>query len=393
MATLKGSKEIKNAVLHVLAKTGDALSPAEVAEILGIKQGLVSRALFDARRDRPPVIQLSASDKNRFEFITGNEASLEPLPDDVLALIPAKNAGKARKAEPTAKTEKPSTEDLGSIKGEIAGLFHNRKKIARSDIHEKLSGKYSVEEIDPVVEELVSGKFLTQTPMDEFEEDILGLTKKGQSLLENADGNTPAPAVKAEAPARKAPARKAPAKKEVEPAVEKPIQKTAGRPSGDRDISELRDAMVEYIADKEDVSKSDVSRNLSPQLERFGRKTIGQEFMKMIDEGVLEQSQDKNGAARLGRYRMATDTAKAPARAEKPALAAASKPQAKPPESKMEDLDKLKQDLEKALDTNGEGLSRDVGGLFDRVVDYVKHLEETNQRLRSQMISMIENMR
>lgn len=391
MATLSDKNEIKSAVLHVLANTENDLSPSEIADILSIKTGLVSRALFEAKRDKPPMVDVSSENKNKFAFI-GDETMLDPLPDGVnITLGGGKSAGK-----PAAKGGQSKASDskgvLGEVEGSVLRLFHDRNKMARSALHEKLGKSYGYSDLDSVIDGLVEAGYFTKTAMEEFDEDILDLTKKGQDVVSSLPGSVESPAEK---PAEKAPATR---------------RKSPGRPSGKRDFALLRRKMLEFIEESGDVSKSHVAKSLSSELENFGRSTIGKEFLKLIDEGVLEVSLDDTGSQKPGLYRVAKSTkAVEPAQAapaetapeasvsdvalpkqEERSRTASKVPEKSDAEGIVESspinsakIVSLKKDLQRVVGEDVPGLSSEIGGLFSRVLEYVEELEHRVERLRA----------
>jgi DNA-binding MarR family transcriptional regulator len=406
MATLSDKNEIKAAVIHVLAGSSGDLSPGEIANVLSIKPGLVSRALFEAKREKPPMVSVSEENKNKFTFV-GDRDFLDPLPENVG--ISVKSSGKkvsnsplmdASEKPPEAKTyqSKKVSLDLSDIDTEVLGLFQDRKKIARSSIQDKLEKIHSVSEIDQSIDTMVRKGYFSKTTMDEFDEDILDVTDIGENVISALSELIDKPVQKPE-----------------ELSVAK-IRKFPGRPSGARDFSLLRKKILDYVALRGDVSKSNVAKNISLELDNFGRATIGKEFLNLISDGSLEVGQDDSGNQRPGLYRIANksaekvepevkkaETKKQPeipdVKDEKRPLVKEAAPVEQPKEpakvekpkepAKVEfkmDSQKvkgLKYDLQRVIGEDTPGLSSEIGGLFDRVLEYVEELEGRVERLRS----------
>jgi hypothetical protein len=397
MATLSDKNEIKAAVIHVLAGSSGDLSPGEIADVLSIKPGLVSRALFEAKRQKPPMVSVSEENKNKFTFV-GDRDFLDPLPDNVSISVkasgkkvsdsPPMDAQEKHSAAKTYQSKKVSL-DLSDIDTEVLGLFQDRKKIARSSIQDKLEENHSASEIDQSIDTMVQKGYFSKTTMDEFDEDILDVTDIGENVISALSELIDKPVQKSETlPLAKG-------------------RKFPGRPSGERDFSLLRKKILEYVALRGDVSKSNVAKNLSLELDSFGRATIGKEFLNLISDGSLEVGQDDSGSQRPGLYRIAnkspekveTEVKKAEAKKqpeipdvknEKRPVVREAAPVEQPKESAKVELKMdsqkvkgLKSDLQRVIGEDTPGLSSEIGGLFDRVLEYVEELEGRVERLRA----------
>jgi len=404
MATPTTKQEIESAAVHLLAETGESMTIKEIADTIRVKAPLVTRAVYEAKRATPQMIDIDPeSGGSRYIFI-GDKDFLDPLPEsiDIGVKIPARDGGKdTPKAETKAGNQEVEGESgLSDTEKAILTFFKGKKKEAASAIYEELEHKASIEQINDALRQLEGGGYLKRQNVEDFDEDVIGLTSKGREAI-------PSEAPKADS---KPSQSKAQAKAEPKKKPAKAKAKGPGRPAGDRDFGELRKAIIGYVESNPGQTKTDVGKVLSSELENFGRMSIAKEFVKMVEEGQLVPFKNEDGEILTGRYQVATQGAKKAEASSKrqakpepkPSARAEQSAEAKKPEVPEsggyapkakeapvdqssfsdEEVARLKRDLAGVESLSNEDLSGNIGTLFNRVLAYVEHLEQSKKNLR-----------
>ena len=406
MATPTTKQEIESAAVHLLAETGESMTIKEIADTIRVKAPLVTRAVYEAKRATPQMIDIDPeSGGSRYVFV-GDKDFLDPLPEsiDIGVKIPSRASGKETpKSEASSGTpakDAQAESGLSDTEKAILTFFKGKKKEAASAIYEELEHKASIDQINDALKQLESAGYLKRQNVEDFDEDVIGLTPKGREVI-------PSEAPKADS---KPSQGKAQAKAEPKKKPAKAKAKGPGRPAGDRDFGELRKAIIGYVESNPGQTKTDVGKVLSSELENFGRMSIAKEFVKMVEEGQLVPFKNDDGEILTGRYQVATKgsekaetSSKSQAKPEpKPAAKADQRAEAKNPEVPEsggyapkakeapvdhssfsdEEVARLKRDLAGVEGLSNEDLSGNIGTLFNRVLAYVEHLEQSKKNLR-----------